>query len=140
MIALLISLLAGVVFAIGLVISGMSNPEKVIGFLDIFGNWDYSLLFVMGGAVSVNFFTFKFLIKRNPVCATKHFLPTKTSLDKPLIIGSAIFGIGWGVLGICPGPGIVNLVTLSPTALIFILSMLVGMFIYNITERRVKSS
>ncbi len=127
----LISLFAGVIFSIGLVISGMSDPQKVIGFLDIFGNWDYSLLFVMGGAVGVNFFTFKFLIKREPICAPKHFLPTKENLDKNLIIGSALFGIGWGILGICPGPAIVNIVTLSPTILIFIVAMLMGMILHK---------
>jgi uncharacterized membrane protein YedE/YeeE len=111
----------------------MSNPEKVLGFLDIFGHWDYSLLFVMGGAVGVNFFTFKFLIKRNPICAPKHFLPTKTIIDKQLLIGSALFGIGWGILGFCPGPAIVNLVTLKPTILVFLTFMFIGMYIHSLS-------
>jgi uncharacterized membrane protein YedE/YeeE len=135
MISLIISLFAGALFAVGLVISGMSNPEKVIGFLDLFGNWDYSLLFVMGGAVGVNFVTFRILTKKKPFCAPAHFLPTKTSVDKNLLVGSALFGIGWGILGFCPGPAIVNLVTLSPSVLIFVSSMLIGMIAYKFTEK-----
>jgi uncharacterized membrane protein YedE/YeeE len=135
MISLIISLFAGALFAVGLVLSGMSNPEKVIGFLDVFGNWDYSLLLVMGGAVGVNFVTFRILTKKKPFCAPAHFLPTKTSVDKKLLLGSALFGIGWGILGICPGPAIVNLVTLSPTVLIFVSSMLIGMIAYKFTEK-----
>lgn len=127
----LIGLVAGLVFGIGLVISGMTNPSKVIGFLDIFGDWDYSLAFVMGGAVLVNLILFKLILKRKPVLEDSHSLPTKFEIDKRLISGSALFGIGWGLVGICPGPGIVNLVTLNFNAVIFIISMVVGMAIFK---------
>ncbi len=131
MITVLFSLISGIVFAIGLVISGMVNPQKVIGFLDITGAWDYSLAFVMLGAIGVNFFLFKYLTKRNPVCGTQHYLPTKTEIDRKLLLGSALFGIGWGLLGICPGPGIVNLITFDMTAFLFVGSMIVGMLVYK---------
>ncbi len=135
MLAIVFSLLSGIGFAIGLVISGMTNPKKVIGFLDIFGAWDYSLAFVMVGAIGTSFFLFRYFVKRNPVCGGEHFLPTKTEVDKKLITGSAMFGIGWGLTGICPGPGIVNLVTRNSNALIFVGSMIVGMIIYQIAEK-----
>lgn len=126
----IVSHIAGIIFAIGLVVSGMINPQKVIGFLDIFGEWDYSLAFVMGGAVILNFFTFRMIKKRQaPVCHDCFELPTAKYLDKDLLFGSAIFGIGWGLIGICPGPGIVNLVTMDPKIFIFVTSMLVGMFL-----------
>ncbi|MBD64842.1 MAG: YeeE/YedE family protein [Halobacteriovoraceae bacterium] len=119
-----ISLISGIIFAIGLSISGMINPHKVKGFLDIFGNWDYSLAFVMGGAVGLNYFTFKYFEK-------KHELNTPTAIDKNLIIGSALFGIGWGLIGICPGPGIVNLINFDLGILVFVVAMLLGMSLYR---------
>lgn len=139
----LMSLVAGVVFGIGLVVSGMTNPAKVIGFLDITGTWDYSLAFVMGGAVVFNFFAFKLIKKRSTsILGDAYECPTNRKIDKKLIIGSSLFGIGWGLVGICPGPGIVNLVNLNSSALVFVVSMLVGMGIYNQVEkslaRRVK--
>ena len=127
----LIGLISGIVFGIGLVISRMINPNKVEGFLDIFRDWDYSLAFVMGGAVLVNLILFKVILNKKPVLEDKHSLPTKFKVDKKLISGSALFGIGWGLVGICPGPGIVNLVTLNYNAVVFIVSMVVGMVIYK---------
>ena len=127
----IISLISGVIFAVGLVISGMIDPNRVLGFLDIFGEWDYSLAFVMGGAVIINLVLFPFILSKKPTCDDRHYMPERTDLDKRLIIGSALFGIGWGLVGICPGPGIVNLVTLDPKALIFIISMIVGMFVFG---------
>jgi uncharacterized membrane protein YedE/YeeE len=85
----------------------------------------------MLGAIGVNFFLFKYLTKRNPVCGTQHYLPTKTEIDSKLLLGSALFGIGWGLLGICPGPGIVNLITFDMTAFLFVGSMIVGMLVYK---------
>ncbi len=131
MIVNLVGLISGVLFAIGLVISGMVNPNKVKGFLDIFGQWDPSLLFVMGGAVGFNFISFKYIQARKPMCVPDHFLPTKTELDKNLIAGAALFGIGWGLIGICPGPAIVNFVTLDTSIFLFIISMFVGMKLYR---------
>ncbi len=135
MIGHMISLGAGVIFAIGLSLSGMINPDKVIGFLDIFGNWDYALVFVMAGAVIFNFFSFRFLRSRKPICSHSHFWPTKMEVDKNLFIGSALFGIGWGLAGICPGPAIVNLVTLEPKAFVFVLSLVMGMFLFKVTQK-----
>lgn len=126
-----IGLLAGSVFGVGLVISGMTNPSKVIGFLDIFGEWDYSLAFVMGGAVLINLLLFRFILSKKPLLEKSHSLPSKFKIDKRLISGSALFGVGWGLVGICPGPGIVNLVTLNLNAVIFIISMIVGMIIFK---------
>jgi uncharacterized membrane protein YedE/YeeE len=135
MLELIIALISGIIFALGLVISGMTNPTKVIGFLDIFGNWDYSLAFVMVGAIGVTFVSFKILSQRKPFCAPDHFLPTKTEVDKKVLIGSALFGIGWGISGICPGPGIVNLVTNESAAFLFVGSLIMGMFIFKMTEK-----
>jgi hypothetical protein len=130
--ALIISFFSGLLFAIGLAISGMTNPDKVKGFLDIFGNWDYSLAFVMLGAVGFNYFSFKYLKSKKPICADEHFLPQKTKVDRGLVVGSALFGIGWGLIGICPGPAIVNIVTLNSSIIIFIVAMLSGMGVYKI--------
>lgn len=127
----LIGLLSGIVFGVGLVISGMTNPIKVVGFLDIFGEWDYSLAFVMGGAVVINLILFTLILKRKPLLEEDHSLPSIFKVDKKLISGSALFGIGWGLVGICPGPGIVNLVTLNINSIVFIISMITGMIIFK---------
>jgi uncharacterized protein len=127
----LISLVSGIIFAIGLSISGMVNPNKVKGFLDIFGNWDYSLAFVMGGAVLFNLASFKYLLTKKPYIAEKHEIPKSNLIDKKLLIGASLFGIGWGLVGICPGPAISNLVTLNLKSILFVFSMLIGMLIYK---------
>jgi uncharacterized membrane protein YedE/YeeE len=127
------SFISGVIFAVGLVLSGMTNPQKVIGFLDLFGSWDYALAFVMGGAVITNFVLFKFILKKKPLFASKHHIPLNKSIDSSLLIGSSLFGIGWGLVGICPGPGIVNLVTLDLKVFIFMGAVILGMFCYKIT-------
>ena len=128
------SFFSGVLFAIGLVISGMTNPQKVIGFLDIFGTWDYTLAFVMIGAISVNALVFHFIKRRKQAwCGHAIDLPTSKIIDKKLLSGAALFGIGWGLMGVCPGPGLVNLVTLNPVLITFVVSMLVGMLIYKKT-------
>lgn len=133
----IISFASGVLFAIGLVISGMTNPAKVIGFLDIFGNWDYSLAFVMVGAIGVNLVSFTFIKKKEKAwCGDALDLPKSKIIDSRLVFGSILFGIGWGILGICPGPGLVNLVTLNPIALTFVVSMVIGMVIYKFTLGR----
>ena len=133
--SIIISFVSGVIFAAGLSISGMTNPEKVKGFLDVFGNWDISLAFVMIGAIGLNFFSFKKVTKKKPLFSSSHFLPTKNEIDKRLILGASIFGIGWGLLGICPGPGIVNLVTMDSNALLFVVSMTIGMFVFKVLEK-----
>lgn len=131
-----IALISGLLFSVGLVVSGMTNPKKVIGFLDIFGDWDYTLGFVMGGAVLVNLILFTYILKRDPVYHDSHDLPkSDTNITFSLIIGSAIFGVGWGLVGICPGPGIVNLVTLQPNSILFVGAMIVGMLIYKSLDK-----
>ena len=126
----IISLISGIIFAFGLVISGMTNPEKVLGFLSITHNWDASLIFVMGGAILV-FAPFFFLLKNKEVSAlgTKVELPKKQDLDKKLVIGSALFGIGWGLVGLCPGPAIAAIATFDPIVIIFLVSMYAGVIV-----------
>ena len=121
------SLLSGIIFGVGLVISGMTNPEKVIGFLSITHNWDASLIFVMGGAIIVTAPFFYLLRNRNQSSLGFDIkLPKKIDLDKKLIIGSSLFGIGWGLVGLCPGPAVSSIALLEPITLIFLLAMLVG--------------
>ncbi len=127
-----VSFVAGILFSIGLVISGMTNPNIVIGFLDIFGEWDMRLIFVMGGAVGVNLVLFRLILKRKrPLMSESFSLPTAKDIDFKLILGSVLFGVGWGIMGICPGPGIVNMVTAQPLFIVFIGCMLVGMGIHK---------
>lgn len=124
---------AGLIFAIGLAVSGMTQPHKVVGFLDFTGNWIPDLMFVMGGAVVTNFIALKLTLKRNaPVFAPKFGIPTRTDLDARLIGGSALFGFGWGLGGFCPGPGIVSLPSGATSAITFVASMLVGMIAFDL--------
>jgi uncharacterized membrane protein YedE/YeeE len=103
----LASLLAGLVFGFGLALSGMTHPEKVLNFLDVAGTWDASLMFVLGGAVGVTILTFHFILKSGkPLFAERFHIPVKTHIDRPLIVGAILFGIGWGISGYCPGPAI----------------------------------
>ncbi|EPZ50988.1 sulfur transport [Bacteriovorax sp. BAL6_X] len=124
------SLISGMIFGIGLTISGMVNPKKVIGFLDIFslqGGWDASLAFVMGGAVVIGIFATKYITKREtPIFDVKFHLPTKMKIDKRLVSGAVLFGVGWGIAGICPGPAIVNLINISAPIVIFVIAMFAG--------------
>ena len=119
-----ISLVSGIIFGIGLVISGMTNPEKVIGFLSITHNWDASLVFVMGGAI-LAFAPFFFLLKNKEVSAlgNRVELPTKQKMDKKLVIGASLFGVGWGLVGLCPGPAISALAVFDPIVIIFLISI-----------------
>jgi hypothetical protein len=122
----------GLIFGAGLLISGMSEPEKVLGFLDIFGAWDATLAFVMAGAVAVATIGFTLARRRAaPVLAPKYFWPERNEIDAPLVIGAILFGIGWGLVGICPGPALVNLAGLSQPILVFVAAMAVGMLAYE---------
>lgn len=125
------SFLIGLLFSIGLSISGMVNPNIVLGFLDIFGNWDARLIFVMGGALLVSVPSFIFIYKKRKQSILGYEIPSAppSKTDKSLIIGSSIFGLGWGITGICPGPGIANIFLLNDKVIVFILCMLVGMLI-----------
>ena len=119
---------AGFVFGIGLWISGMANPKKVLGFLDITGDWDASLMLVMGGAVAVTLAGFK-------IYRTKIPAPTLKDIDFPLVAGAAIFGIGWGIAGYCPGPAITALSTLSMESIVFVISMVAGGLLHRVVQR-----
>lgn len=133
----LISFLSGVIFAIGLGISGMTQPQKVVGFLDIFGNWDPSLMFVMIGAIAVHSISYLTLKReKKPKFDLEYSIPTKTEITKSLILGSFIFGIGWGISGFCPGPGIVSLFSGNLASLYFVVSMTVGILIYRILVKK----
>jgi uncharacterized protein len=127
---ILAGLLSGLLFGAGLVISGMSNPAKVLNFLDLFGTWDPSLAFVMGGAVLVTSIGFRLVLGRSrPWFIDRFHLPTKTDIDPPLLIGSATFGVGWGLSGFCPGPAITALSSVLPAVLLFVVAMCVGMIV-----------
>lgn len=121
---------SGVLFGIGMVISGMADPAKVIGFLDITSSWDPSLAFVMGGALAVFVPAYLLLIKprRKSVFGDEIVCPTSKTIDKKLVGGAALFGIGWGLLGVCPGPAVASLFTGNTKVLFFIAAMLVGSF------------
>jgi uncharacterized protein len=122
------SLIAGLIFGAGLVISGMSNPAKVMNFLDLAGSWDPSLAFVMAGAVAVSFAGFRLLAGRStPLSGAKFHVPTRSKIDPPLIMGSALFGIGWGLSGFCPGPALTALSSFAPGALVFLVTMVAGL-------------
>ena len=125
------SIICGIIFSIGLGISGMTQPQKVIGFLDIFGEWNPSLAFVMGGAV-LSYLALQLLIQRNfsiPVLGGSFQIPTRKDLDRSLIIGALLFGSGWGLGGYCPGPAITSLGSGSLNALLFVVAMGVGMLL-----------
>lgn len=131
------ALLSGLVFSLGLIVSGMANPAKVLGFLDLAGAWDPSLALVMGGAILVGFFAFLVAKKRTrSFIGAEMKLPTASAIDSRLLSGSALFGIGWGVAGFCPGPGLVALGMGEPKAVVFVAAMLVGMVIFSWREKR----
>jgi uncharacterized membrane protein YedE/YeeE len=123
--ALASALGAGFLFGIGLWVSGMANPKKVLGFLDVAGDWDASLMLVMGGAVAVTLVGFK-------IYKTKIPIPTRADIDVPLAAGAAIFGIGWGIAGYCPGPAITAVSTLSTESIVFVGAMIAGGFLHRL--------
>ena len=131
------ALIIGAVFGIGLAIAGMLNPSKVVGFLDVFGDWDPSLAFVMGGGVLVNAIGHRFVMKRKaPIQSAKFSMPTSTNIDKPLVIGSVIFGVGWGLAGLCPGPVVANLFLNGQVMLPFFGLLITGLLVGQIVMRR----
>ncbi len=122
------SLLAGVLFGAGLTISDMVNPARVLGFLDVAGDWDPTLMFVMAGGLAVTIVGYRLVLRRAaPLACGKFDLPTQRQIDLPLVGGSALFGIGWGLAGICPGPAFTDLATPEPKVLLFVAAMLIGM-------------
>ncbi|MCL2590033.1 MAG: YeeE/YedE family protein [Betaproteobacteria bacterium] len=128
--------LAGVIFGIGLLLSGMANPVKVLGFLDLAGHWDPSLAMVMVGAIAVGVVGFA-IAKRQPhsLLRLPMRLPEATAIDRKLVIGSALFGIGWGLAGVCPGPSLVTLSMGIPQAIVFVVSMLAGMQLLRFIQK-----
>ena len=131
------SWLAGVIFGLGLIVSGMADPAKVLGFLDLAGAWDPSLAFVMAGAISVAAVAFGVARERTvSFLGVEMNLPKTRRIDRRLVAGSLMFGIGWGVAGFCPGPGLVALGMGEIKALVFVVAMLAGMGLYEVLERR----
>jgi len=124
------ALMAGVLFGFGLSISEMINPARVIGFLDVAGRWDPTLAFVMGGALAITGPAFALILRRpRPWLADKFILPTRRDIDRPLILGAALFGIGWGLGGFCPGPALAALASGSPAVFLFVLAMVGGQWL-----------
>jgi len=135
----LAALVVGFIFALGLGLSGMTQPQKVIGFLDLFGQWDPSLIFVMIGAILVHFVTYKLIRKKNsPLLSSQWHVPTKKEITPALILGSFIFGVGWALGGFCPGPAVTSLASFDKTPIIFVASMLVGMLVFKVVDQKIK--
>jgi hypothetical protein len=131
------SLLAGLVFGLGLITSGMANPAKVLGFLDLAGAWDPSLAFVMAGAITVGTVAFRVARRRTvSLLGAEMRLPAARDIDRRLVAGSLLFGIGWGMGGFCPGPALVALGMGEIKALVFVAAMLAGMGLFELLERR----
>lgn len=136
MIKAIAPLLAGVIFGFGLTLSQMSNPNAVLGFLDLFGDWDPRLLFVMTGGLAVTLATFTLVLKRNkPYFAKSFSLSTKQLIDRKLIVGSIIFGIGWGLSGYCPGPAIAGISINPQESIVFIIAMAIGIKLQSLIVR-----
>jgi uncharacterized membrane protein YedE/YeeE len=121
----------GFIFGLGLLISGMTQPTKVLNFLDLFGAWDPSLAVVMAAALAVSSVGFAVVKQRAPLLAPQNQWPTRTDIDRPLLAGSALFGVGWGLVGLCPGPALENLATLSPRVIVFVSAMAAGMVLHD---------
>ena len=131
----IVSLLCGIIFGIGLVISQMINPAKVLGFLNLFGEWDPSLAFVMIGALIISSPSFHlFKNKEKPIFSSSFSTPNKKEIDKELIFGSILFGAGWGLVGLCPGPAITSIALLNVSSAIFVVSMFIGFYIASKTN------
>ena len=136
----LASFLCGLIFGSGLMISGMTQPAKVLGFLDVFGRWDPTLAFVMAGALAISSLGYALARRQiRPVIAAEHFWPKKTDIDRPLVIGSLLFGIGWGLVGLCPGPALENLASVSPRVFVFVIAMIAGMSVFDLRQRQTPS-
>ncbi len=133
---LIATIISGLIFGAGLAISGMADPVRVKGFLDILGgNWDPTLMFVMGGAVIV--MAVAWVLQKSMThtwTGSEFFLPTSTTIDRPLILGAVLFGIGWGIAGLCPGPALIGLVLEPLSAAVFVISMLAGMYIFKLVK------
>lgn len=137
----LIEFFVGLLFGVGLLLSGMTDPGKVLGFLDLFGLWDPSLALVMGGAIVVGIFAFSIAKKRTlSFLGGALRLPTSSQIDKRLVIGAVMFGAGWGLAGFCPGPALVSMASGQVKAAFFVVFMIVGMIIFEVFERRAQKT
>jgi len=133
---ILIALLAGLIFGIGLIVGGMTNPAKVLAFLDITGDWDPSLAFVMMGAIAIGFFAFKSASKQSQsLLGLPMRLPDTRLIDLKLVIGAGLFGLGWGLAGFCPGPAVASVLIGGSAVWIFVASMLAGMLLFTLATR-----
>ena len=133
----LIEFILGLLFGLGLLISGMTDPSKVLGFLDLSGTWDPSLVFVMGGGVIVGLLGFAWAKKRNTSLSGQAFQwPDLVHIDRPLVLGSLMFGVGWGLAGFCPGPALVSMAAGHDKALVFVLAMVAGMSLQDRLKKR----
>jgi uncharacterized membrane protein YedE/YeeE len=138
---IIVSAIAGLLFGLGLIVSGMADPAKVQNFLDPFGAWDPSLAFVMLGAIAVTFAGYRIAFRRGrPLLADTLSLPSKTDIDARLLVGAGLFGIGWGLSGFCPGPAIVSLPLLATGTLVFVPAMLAGMLLARTLQNRPRGS
>ena len=127
---------AGLVFALGLGLSGMTDANKVIAFLNLAGDWDPSLAFVMVGAIGVHLAFFRWVVNRpSPLFAEAFRIPTTQDITAPLVVGAGLFGVGWGLGGYCPGPALVSTTSLGPSALVFAAAMIVGMALFTLSPR-----
>lgn len=132
---LFFSFLSGFIFGLGLSVSGLTNPNLVRAFLDITGNWNPHLIFVMGGALIVSAVGYRWSKRQKPLYCSEYSLPQNEQIDWKLVLGPILFGVGWGLLGVCPGPGIVNLITFTFDALLFIGSMITGMLVFKLFSK-----
>jgi uncharacterized membrane protein YedE/YeeE len=136
MVAVIASVVCGIVFGFGLLISGMTDPLKVLGFLNVLGPWDPTLVFVMAGAVGASAAGYAAArLTGAPLLAARSLWPTRKDIDAPLIGGAVLFGVGWGLAGICPGPALVNLGTLSPRVAVFVAAMVLGILLHDAWRR-----
>lgn len=127
---------SGALFGLGLLISGMTKPAKVIGFLDFAGRWDASLVFVMIGAIAVHMVLFRWIVKRrSPLFDVRFHIPSRRDIDVRLLAGAALFGVGWGLGGFCPGPGLVSLGSGAGSALVFVAALVLGMLLFEGFDR-----
>jgi len=137
--ALITALISGIIFGVGLALGGMLDPSKVVGFLDLFGVWDPSLAFVMGGGVIINVIGHQIIERRSrPICDNQFHLPMTKTITLPLIIGSVLFGIGWGVTGLCPGPAVASTFVNIYTGISFIVAVIAGLVIGKIVLKQLR--
>jgi uncharacterized membrane protein YedE/YeeE len=137
--SLIFSLLAGIIFGAGLTVSDMVNPARVLNFLDLAGHWDPTLIFVIAGGLAVTAPGYRLVFRRKaPIASEKFQVPMQRQIDSRLIGGSALFGVGWGLAGICPGPALADLVTLQPKVLVFVAAMLIGMIVTVVWRDKIR--